>query len=152
AGAPVRMAVMTSLCVALIAGAGFAVLWQSSRRTPRVLALLLVLVAVGGAWPFSPPPPPAAPPPYLAAGQSLSKDYGLFDVEEAFGATRALYDQTQHHIPLRHGYISRVPRSVAQRDMELDALAARGEWQPLCERYGFRYLVFRSQTAADPGL
>jgi hypothetical protein len=55
-------------------------------------------------------------------------------------------------MPLAHGYVSRVPRSVAQRDAELDVLAERGQWQTLCERYGFRYLVFRSNAAADPAL
>ena len=151
AGAPVRMSVITSLCVAMIAGAGFSILWRTSTGA-RAVAVLLLTVAVLGSWPFPQPITPAAFPPYVAAMQSLSKEYGLFDVEDAFGAARALYDQTAHRIPLAHGYVSRVPRSVAQRDAELDVLAERGQWQTLCERYGFRYLVFRSEAAAEATL
>jgi hypothetical protein len=151
AGAPVRMSVITSLCVAMIAGAGFSILWRSSTRAGAA-AVLLLAVAVVGSWPFAQPLAPAAFPPYVAAMQSLSKEYGLFDVADAFGAAQALYDQTAHRIPLAHGYVSRVPRSVAQRDAELDVLAERGQWQMLCERYGFRYLVVRSEAAVDPAL
>ena len=151
AGAPVRMSVITSLCVAMIAGAGFSILWRSFTRA-RAVAVLLLAVAVVGSWPFPQPLAPAAFPPYVAAMQSLSKEYGLFDVEDAFGAAQALYDQTAHRLPLAHGYVSRVPRSVAQRDAELDVLAEHGRWQALCEQYGFRYLVFRSKAAADPAL
>ena len=148
AGAPVRMSVMTSLCVALISGLGFSILWRGSAWA-RGLGTLLVAVAVFGSWPRPQQLTPATFPPYVAEMRSLSKDYGLFDVDDAFGASRALYYQTVHEIPMAHGYISRVPASVAEGDAALDALAALGG-RTLCERYGTTIVFSSGQAGRNP--
>ena len=151
AGAPVRMSVIISLCVALLAGAGFTVLWRGSGQA-RAMAVLLVAIAIFGSWPIPQALTPGGFPPYVARLRMLPRGYGLFDVREPFGVSRALYYQTGHEIPIAHGYISRVPESVAAADRELDVLAERRQWQYLCERRGFRYLVFSAEAPVDPGL
>jgi len=142
---------MTSLCVALIAGYGFSILWRGSGWA-RGLAILLLGGAVFESWPMAQQRTPNIVPTYVAEMRTLSKDYGLFDVDDAFGPSNALYYQTVHEIPMVHGYISRVPTSVAEDDAELDNLAGRGQWQLLCERYGIRYLVFRAEPALGVAL
>jgi hypothetical protein len=148
AGVPVRMSVMTSLCVALIAGFGFATLWRQS-GWPRGLATVLLAGAVVESWPRPLTLTPNTFPGFVGELRSLPKDGALFDVDETLGASRALYYQTLHEIPMVHGYISRVPESVSENDAELDTLAARGQWQSLCERYGVRYFVFDSRHVPD---
>jgi len=151
AGTPVRMSVMASLCVGLLAGVGFSILWRGSRWA-RGLAMLLLCLVVLESWPMRQTLTRASFPAYVAALRALPRGYGLFDVDDALGSPRALYEQTGHQIPIPHGYISRVPESVAERDAALDALVALGQWQFLCERYGFRYFAFGPDTAADPTL
>lgn len=150
-GCPVRMSVMTSLSVALIAGFGFAILWRRAGWT-RGLAILLAAGAVFETWPREITLTPNVVPPYVGEMRSLSKDFALFDVDEAFGASKALFYQTVHGIPMVHGYIARFPESVLERDTDIDTRAELGQWQLLCERYGIRYLVFGSDRSANQPL
>jgi hypothetical protein len=151
AGTPARMSVMISLCVALIAGAGFALLWRGSGRA-RALGIILAGAAVFQAWPMHQTLTSGALPPYASALRSLPRGYGLLDVHDAQGAPMALYAQTGHELPMAYGYIARTPASVARLDAEIDALAVLGRWQILCEKYGLRYLVFDQGSVVDGAL
>ena len=142
AGCPVRMSVMVFAALGILAGLGFAALWDSG-STRRVWAVCLLVLLVVEYWPKPLPDTDPAVPELVTAMAALPKDGGMLDVQRAIPDTAALYYQTIHEIPQTHGYIARMPRSVRRATVAIDRLAEAREWQTLCEQYGIRYLVFR---------
>ena len=63
---------------------------------------------------------------------------------------RALANQTSHDRPISFGYISRIPTSVARHNAALKQAAEAGDYQQLCQKYGFRFLVASPVAGSAP--
>ncbi|HTP29169.1 MAG TPA: hypothetical protein VMK12_26345 [Anaeromyxobacteraceae bacterium] len=146
-GCPVRMAVMVSLGLGILAGQGLRCMLRRGASLGAIavgvgLAALLVVEYLPAPIPRTSPQVPG----FVAALRDAPKSGGLIDVGAAMGPTAALYYQTIHEIPMVSGYLSRVPKSVADSTAALERIAKQGRSRELCERYGIRYFVFRAST------
>jgi len=140
-GVPSRMVLMSILSVALLAGLGV----EALRARARYVALSLLL-AVGfvEAIPSRMTTTPVAVPPFFEAMKNLPKGYAVLDRTSTLGAPSRMYAQTRFELPTSGGYISREPLSVTEREAQIQAMAARGEFQRLCQDLGFRYVLLSS--------
>ena len=68
----------------------------------------------------------------------------------------ALYHQTIHRRPMAFGYVSRMPRSVMEKDSKLAMLMNERKFEALYRDYEIRYFAIRTQAdqrrnpASDP--
>ncbi|HEX9016177.1 MAG TPA: hypothetical protein VF960_09305, partial [Chloroflexota bacterium] len=149
-GVPVRMMVMVTLALSVIAAAGFKMLLAGSGTTRFVAILLLALVTVE----YLPRPIPASAlstPPYVSVLAGLKDDKGVLDT--VANRTLVLYYQTVHQKPIAMGYVSRLPKSVADVDFQETELFERRDYAALRRDFGLRYLVTRPDfEAAAPGV
>ncbi len=142
-GVPVRMTVMVVLSAAVISAMGFKLLFQQSRGTRLLAALLLGAMVVE----FLPGPIPTsriAPPAYLEVLSRLPADQAILDAVNE--PSLALYFQTIHEKPMALGYIARLPKSVADRDHGIYLAKDNRDYARLPRDYNIRYLL---TTAAD---
>jgi len=143
-GVPVRMMVMVTLSVAVLSAFGFALLWQGSRRD-RAAAITLGALVVVEYLPTPIPTVPIAPPGYVRALTALPGGDGVLDLVSS--QEEALAYQTIHQKPLAFGYIARVPKSVADKDRELESLVRARRYDRLWPDYRLRYVVAGSDAA-----
>lgn len=136
-GVPVRMMVIVTLAVSVLAAMSLKLLAQHPRRTALIAIVLTLMVVEYLPWPM--PSPQLSAPEYVYVLRSQKTDKGVMDL--VTGGSQALYYQTIHEKPMAFGYISRVPQSVATVDYQMNELAERGEWGRLREEFGIRYLV-----------
>ncbi len=153
-GMPVRMmivallgaAVLFAMLTAHLLGRDAAAGGPATARRLRRSALAAFLFAAM-ALEHAPSPLPETSPATPAYVNVLARTRP--DVEpEANGVidlvadrTRTLYYQTRHEKPLAFGYISRVPRSVDEKDRQIKRLLTAGRFDVLRRQWGFRYLV-----------
>jgi hypothetical protein len=145
-GVPSRMVLMSILCVALLAGLGVEALRKGRRY--GVLAGLL-LVGFVEAIPSPMKITSIEVPRFFEAMKNLPKGYGVLDRSSGSLSVR-MYYQTHFELPTSGGYISREPVAATEREVRVQAMAARGEWQSLCQGLGFRYVLF-SGSGSMPG-
>src|SRR5262249_16861208 len=136
-GVPVRMAVVVSLCTALLAALGLPGFLRDVLRTRTAAALFFVLWAMDF-WPSPLPLTQPEVPDYYAALARLPA--GAVHGPDLDGAD-VMYQQTLFRKPMSLGCISRRPLSVATRKDELEALVAEGRYEELMQRYELRYLI-----------
>jgi hypothetical protein len=137
-GVPVRMIVIAVLAAAVISAEGFKLLFRGSLRN-RVFASALLGLAVLDLLPG--PVTTSAPtvPAYVSVLKELPGAGGVLDTVSS--PTLALYYQTIHQKPLAFGYVSRVPRSVYEKDRELAKALKASDYSSLWRVYQIRYLI-----------
>jgi hypothetical protein len=139
---PVRMIVLCTLSVSVVAAAGLQQLWSAGARG-RAFAAVLVATAV---FETLPRPLPLTRVDVPAYARALASAPGPGAVLDLFTPPNlAVYLQMVHHRPLVFGRVSRVPASVERKDAEVRELVERGQYSRLFWEYGVRFVV----TAVD---
>ena len=115
-GVPVRAMVMVSLAAGLVCAAGLDLLGRGPRRQ-RLVLVVFAAVLVLEYWPRPMPSNPMREPPHIRFLTALPKDRAILDLSTSPG--RVLYFQTVHEMPMALGYVSRVPKSLAERERAL---------------------------------
>jgi len=137
-GVPARMAVMTLLCAAVLAAAGFELLLRRGRYGRLAAAVLLAALIVEDL------PAPLATtrpgvPGYIGALERAPDAGAVLDLRD--DPSQALYFQTLYQRPQALGYIARVPTSVFARDDEVVQAASRLRGDVLYRTYRIRYFI-----------
>ncbi len=148
-GVPVRMMVMVTLSAAVLSAMGFKLLFQQSRGTRLLAALLLAVLLVE----YLPQPIPSSRvviPPYVYALAQLPNNGGILDTVAE--GTLLLYYQTIHEKPVALGYIARLPKSVADRDNGIYLYKDSRDYAKLVSDYSIRYLVTKAGDEAAAGM
>ena len=138
-GVPVRLMVMATLAVAVLAAAGVPVVMARFGRLggPLLLAVVLCL----DLWPTPLPVAPVAVPPWVLALRDLPDPAAaVLDLSRTLPGP-SMYDQTIHHRPMAFGYISRLPVPVNEQDQRLIATLMAGNWSAVRYTFRFRYVV-----------
>jgi hypothetical protein len=137
-GVPVRMMAMVTLAAAVIVAMGFKLLMAGSQGKRLVALLLVLLLAVE----YVPKPLPASAltvPGYVTVLAGLKDDKGVLDT--VANKTMILYYQTVHEKPIVGGYVSRLPKSVADVDFQISATFEQHDYAKLRREFGVRYVV-----------
>jgi hypothetical protein len=137
-GCPVRMTVMATLAAAMISAAGLDLL-LSGGRSRKVMAALFFVMLVVEHLPHPLPSKLVPIPDHVHFLAGLPEDTVIVDLAEA--PTRSLYFQTEHELRMALGYVSRVPRSLQDRERDLQAAAEGGDLHRLLADYGIDYLL-----------
>lgn len=139
-GMPVRMMVMVYLAAGIICAYGLSKLSQKTAKN-KILIFLFLLVLFIDYFPSK------IPVTQIIIPQSVNdlKKMPLAGVVDLSSSpSEALYFQTIHEKPVSGGYIARLPASVVWRDLELFSLIDDQEYDVLCSKYNFRYILFPS--------
>ncbi|HEV2295956.1 MAG TPA: hypothetical protein VGR35_19075 [Tepidisphaeraceae bacterium] len=138
-GLPVRMMVMVSLALAVLAACGWAALARSpaSPRRNLIMAALLGLI-IFETWPRPLPITSHPIPAWVHALQDLPP--GSY-IDAHTHPAHSLYYQTIHEKPFAFGYISREPASVATEKLRKLLAARTGDVATLRSAWGFDYFV-----------
>ena len=142
-GCPVRMMIMVMLSVSIICAIGFKILFQ--KPAGRILAALLLIMLF---FEYLPKPMPASginTPEYVKILKELPAGYGIIDT--VTGLSLAAYYQTIHEKPMAFSDVSRIPKSVLEKDNCLRRLVQDREYTKLYYGYNLRYLV--TDTSAE---
>jgi hypothetical protein len=142
-GVPARMMVMTLLCAAVLAAAGFDLLFRRG-RSGRLAAAVLLAALIVEDLPAPLTTTRLAVPGYILALERAHGAGAVLDLRD--DPTHALYFQTLYQRPQALGYISRVPASVFTRDDELLQWASRMRGDVLYRTYHIRYLIAPAGT------
>lgn len=137
-GVPLRMMVMVTLAASVLVALGFKLLLSGSGARRIVPVLLVALMVVE----FIPKPLPASAltvPPYVRVLAGLKDDKGVLDT--VANKTMVLYYQTVHQKPIALGYVSRLPKSVADIDYQLTTVFEQRDYAKLRNVFGIRYVV-----------
>ncbi len=135
---PVRMMLMVILSLSVICAAGFQSFLCGSAKKRFAAFLLLSLLFIE----YLPKPMPCSlipVPEYINVLKKLPGNGGVIDLVNT--RTLALYYQTIHEKPIAFGYVSRVPKSVKEKDDQLKAIIKRREFSRLYAEYNIRYLI-----------
>ena len=137
-GVPVRMMIMVILCAAILAAFSFAwLLAKPDRKTVAVVALLGLMALEH--FPAAMPAIRMETPPWVRAIKALPKGLGVIDTKSSM--TPSLYYQTIHEKPLAGGYVSRIPRNVLEKEIDIAKALRNGEFYTLRCRYNIGYWV-----------
>jgi hypothetical protein len=142
-GVPARMMVMTLLCAAVVAAAGYELLLRMGGKG-RVAAALLLVALVVESLPGRMAASRLTVPDYIRAMERARPAGAMLDLADEPG--ESLYFQTSYKQPQAFGYISRVPSSVFARDNQLMQWAREMRGDVLSRRYHFRYLIVPEGT------
>lgn len=141
-GVPARMSVMVFLSASVIFALGLRLLAERLGKRRWVVAALLAVLFLE----------------YFPARLSLFKihvpDYlitlrkekvagGVFDAVN--GRTLSLYFQTIHEKPLVFGYVSRIPKSLDEKNDVLSFLFQRKDFARLYQDFGIKYFIVPEQ-------
>ena len=146
-GCPVRMMVMVMLGASVISAFAFKMLFQKSAG--RFLAALLLIMLFFEYLPKSMPASQMHAPGYVKVLKNLPADYGIIDM--ITGASVAAYYQTIHQKPMAFSDVSRLPRSVQNKDNKLRQLIHNKEYMKLYCDYKIRYLLTDAATEIEEG-
>ncbi len=143
-GLPVRMMVMVSLALAVLAACGWAALMRSPKSARRNLfaAALLGLIAFE-TWPR---PLPITSPSVPAWVHAMKRLPGGSFIDVHTHPAYSLYYQTIHEKPFAFGYISREPASVATEKLRKLLAAKTRDVAALRSQWGFDYFVTPATT------
>ncbi len=139
-GMPVRMMVMADLALAMLAGIGFKVLLQGTKRDRWLAAILLPLIA----FEYLPSPIPATRievPDYVTFLRDLPEG-AVIDLTTP--ARLLPYYQTIHEKPIALGYVSRIPSSLDEKEEVFWDMVNQKNYRRLRDEGHFRYLVVSS--------
>lgn len=145
-GMPIRMMVMVSLAVAILASMVLAKLSLKDLKGKLLLALFCVVLVVE-MWPATLPMTTNQIPPYVKALQQLEPGAVVDDGAES--ASYALFHQTYHEKPIVLGYISRTPKSLEDKDWQLIASILQKQYPRLCEEFKVRYYTLPASKSLD---
>lgn len=146
-GVPIRMVVMVTLSASVLSAMALQVLIRSTPRK-SVITSLVMLLMLFEYLPASLPSTSTEMPDYVTALAELPNDGGALD---RMAPTRylQLYYQTAHQKPLTFGYVSRLPASVADKEVGLMRAVNRGDYVKLWDEYNIRYIVTDSVIEYD---
>jgi hypothetical protein len=143
-GVPVRMMLMTTLSLAVVASLVFAKLDLKAVKGRILLAVFVAIYALE-VWPAALPLTPAALPKYVDVLQKLPA--GVVLDNAAPSSSVQLLDQTKDEKPMILGYISRTPQSLEDQEGPMVAAIMTGHYDSLCANYKLRYV---STPASSP--
>jgi hypothetical protein len=147
-GAPVRMMIMVQLAAAIITSGGIRLILEKSTHRGRYLVTALLALTVFEYLPAPIPTTPLHPPKSAEFLKAHPESGAVYD--DFTSPPRALANQTSHDRPISFGYISRIPTSVARHNAALKQAAEAGDYQQLCQKYGFRFLVASPVAGSAP--
>lgn len=139
-GMPVRW-----ILIVLIAAIVIASFWLSKLnlkvKKHQILFGAFILVSFIDLWPFR--LPLTSPIVHSQAYVSHLKDlpYGAVLDNGARTDSEQLFHQTIHHKPIAFGYVSRLPKSVEEKDFHIFAALEEGRYDQLCSVYRLRYIT-----------
>lgn len=148
-GVPVRMMVMVTLALGVLAAAGLKRI--SMQPGKRFLALALVALMAVEYLPRAVPASRPAVPGYVRALAALNSD-GKGVLDTVSNQTLMLYYQTIHEKPLALGYVARIPKSVTDVDFQLRAVFDQRDFAQLRDVFGIRYVVARTEMEPPRGV
>jgi hypothetical protein len=137
-GMPVRWVFMVLIAAIVIVAYMLSKL-DLNKRQGRVLLVLFIIVSAIDLWPMRLPLTSPAYRPYV----EFLKDQpfgGIID-NGALSGSEQLYNQTLHHKPIAFGYVTRVPRSVDEKDFHIFAALEQYRYDDLCRIYKIRYIT-----------
>ncbi len=138
-GIPSRMAMITSLMLAVLCGIAV----ESLKGKKTIIYCLLTFFIVLETLPKMLPLSKLHVPTLISQMSSLSKEYALIDVNNIAPLAKGLFWQTIYEMPKSNGYVSRLPSYVEEGSRQIEEKIKKGEWQILCQEDGFRYLLFK---------
>lgn len=155
-GLPVRMMVMVSLALAVLAACGWAALARPhdavqppvSPRRKIAAAALLTLIAFE-TWPRPLPTHAPVVPAWVHAMKELPA--GSFIDMQTDPAT-SMYYQTIHEKPFAFGYISREPSSVATDKLRKRLALRQGDFDALRDEWRIEYVIVAATAPPIPSL
>jgi hypothetical protein len=145
-GIPARMVIISSLMFAVIAGIGA----ESLRGKLRIVTLALSVIMVIESIPRLLPSFKLEAPELVQMMQKLPHDFAVMDINNTTPSSIGLYWQTIYQMPKWNGYLSRVPKYVEKETVRVAEMARDSRWQELCEKEGFRYLLFQKSDPIPP--
>ena len=148
-GCPARMMAMVMLCAGVICAYGLAALPRAPRWATTVCAALAALMVVEH-LPAVLSPIRLTVPPYVTFLKTLPQGAGVLDTTTDMAP--ALYFQTIHEKPVAGGYVSRIPKSLLEREIQLGEDFKAGRLDLVCGQYGIRYWVAPTKGAYVPAL
>lgn len=147
-GVPVRMMIMVQLAAAIVISGGIRLILEKSARRGRYWVTALLALT---AFEYLPAPIPTTPLQPAKSVEFLKAHPEPGAVYDDFTSPPlALANQTFHDRPISFGYISRMPTSVASYNARLKQVAEAGDYQQLCQKYGFRFLVANPVVGSVP--
>lgn len=148
-GVPIRISVMSSLCIAILSSLGLSLLLGSTRvqgwRGSQVWLPLSILIILF--FEYFPRPMPTMQMPtadYVEALKQLPVGGVLDTVADD---SEAMFNQIVHEQPIALGYISRLTVSVAKKRSLLLQIIQDKDYGQLCPTFQLRYLVLAASSA-----
>ena len=142
-GNPGRMMVIVGLSASVIWAMGFKMLFQNSPKKRLLIAFLLIMIF----FEYLPRPIPSTRlsiPGYVEILKDLPDKGGIIDTVNP--PLLAGYYQTIHQKPLAFSDVSRIPRSVQEKDSRLRQLIQNKEYGRLYFDYHIRYMITDAVT------
>lgn len=139
-GMPVRW-VLISLIAAIVIGSYLLSLLDMGTRKGKVLLGLFIAVSVFDLWPIRLPltMPQKHSEPYVHALRKLPS--GAVIDNGADSEAEQLFHQTIHEKPIAFGYVTRLPRSVGDKDFHIFAALEQGRYNDICRVHYVRYVT-----------
>jgi hypothetical protein len=142
-GVPMRLIVMTSLAMAVLAGCGLRLLLVDGTRARPWLVPIVLAVFAFECWPSPMLGLPTTVPAYVETLRGLPRGAVLDNVAEF---ADSLYYATQHEQPLVFGYVSRTPSSVAHWNSRIHSQWMHRAYDSLRRDYHMHYWVTREKV------
>ena len=137
-GVPARMMIMVFLSAAVIFAIGFKILFEQSKYRRWLIVLLILMIFLE----YLPRPIPKAKistPKYIKILKELPGKDCVFDMVN--NSAFALYLQTIYEKPMAFGYVSRIPKSINEKDDKLTQVIINQDYDSLYYDYNIRYLI-----------
>lgn len=150
-GMPMRMVMMVSLGLAVLAACGWARLERltpSSRRSAIMLAIVALILFE--TWPRPMLRSATDVPAWVHALKAMPGTGGIIDVTTP--PAYSLYYQTIHEKPFSFGYISREPSTVATNRLRKRLALRQGDFAALRDEWRLEYLIVSAHAAPIPSL
>jgi hypothetical protein len=137
-GMPIRW-VLIALIAAIVIVSYMLTRLDLNRRRDVYLAVLFVLVSFIDLWPNASPLTSQAVPKYVYYLHRLA--YGAVIDNATDSEPQQLRNQTITEKPIAFGYVTRLPRSVAEKDTGITGMLERNQYAELCMTAHIRYIT-----------
>lgn len=137
-GMPIRWILIALIAAVVIASYALSKM-DTSKRSSRILIAVFVLFSVVELYPKDLPLTTAEVPKYVHVLKSLPP--GAVIDNAAVSGGWQLRDQTIHEKSMAFGYVTRLPKSVDEKDFQIFADLEEGRYAELCTEHAIRYVT-----------
>jgi hypothetical protein len=109
----------------------------------RMFVAFIVIISLVDLWPRALPLTPPSFQPYVYFLKQ--QPYGAVIDNGAMTGSEQLYNQTLHGKPIAFGYVTRLPKSVDEKDFHIFAALEQHRYNELCSVYKIRYVTLPAE-------